>query len=87
VTPLGAGLPAAFALLVAAVFPSLLATLRGEPVDRLAGLILAGPAATLVLLLLAAGYGRPAYLDAALMVALLSFAGSLVYARFLGRTL
>jgi multicomponent Na+:H+ antiporter subunit F len=86
-TPLAVGLPAAFAVLVAALFPCLLATLRGEPVDRLAGLILAGPAATLVLMLLAAGYGRPAYLDAALIVALLSFAGSLVYARFLGGTL
>lgn len=48
---------------------------------------MAGPAATLVLVLLAAGYGRPAYLDAAFVVVLLSFAGSLVYARFLGRTL
>ncbi|MDN3357964.1 MrpF/PhaF family protein [Actinomadura sp. DC4] len=85
-SPLGVALPAAFALLVAALFPCLLATLRGEPVDRLSGLILAGPAATLVLLLLAAGYGRPAYLDAAFVVALLSFAGSLVFARFLGRT-
>jgi multicomponent Na+:H+ antiporter subunit F len=86
-TPLGAGLSAALALLVAAFFPCLLGTLRGEPVDRLAGLILSGPVAALVLMLLAAGYGRPAYLDAALMVALLSFAGSLVYARFLGGTL
>jgi multicomponent Na+:H+ antiporter subunit F len=82
---LGVGLPAAFALLVTAVVPCLLATLRGEPVDRLAGLILAGPATTLVLVLLAAAYGRPAYLDAAFMLALLSFAGSLVFARFLGR--
>ena len=34
-----------------------------------------------------AGYGRPAYLDVALVLALLSFAGVLVYARFLGRML
>ncbi len=85
-SPLAVALPAAFALLAAAVLPCLLAMLRGEPLDRLAGLILAGPATTLVLLLLAAGYGRPAYLDAAFVVALLSFAGSLVFARFLGRT-
>jgi multicomponent Na+:H+ antiporter subunit F len=84
-SPLDIALPAAFALLVAAVFPCLVATLRGEPVDRLSGLILAGPMTTLVLLLLAAGYGRPAYLDMAFIVALLSFAGSLVFARFLGR--
>jgi multicomponent Na+:H+ antiporter subunit F len=85
-SPLGVALPAAFALLFASVLPCLLATLRGAPLDRLAGLILAGPAATLVLVLMAAGYGRPAYLDVGLVVALLSFAGSLVYARFLGRT-
>ncbi|MCP9976981.1 monovalent cation/H+ antiporter complex subunit F [Actinomadura madurae] len=42
---------------------------------------------TLVLVLLAAAYGRPAYLDVALVMALLSFAGSLVFARFLSRTL
>ncbi|MGW4961474.1 MrpF/PhaF family protein [Nonomuraea sp. NPDC004186] len=48
---------------------------------------MAAPAATLVLVLLAAGYGRPAYLDAAFVAALMPFAGSLVYARFLGRTL
>ena len=84
-SPLGVALPAGVALMVAAVFPCLLGTLRGEPVDRLAGLLVAGPVATLVLMLLAAGYGRPAYLDAAFVLALLSFAGSLVYARFLGR--
>lgn len=86
-SPLSVALAAAFVLLVTSFFPCLLAVLRGDPLDRLAGLVLAGPAATLVLLLLAAGYGRPAYLDAGLVVALLSFAGSLVYARFLGRTL
>jgi multicomponent Na+:H+ antiporter subunit F len=80
-------LGAAIAMMVGGLGPCLVATLRGEPADRLAGLILAGPLATLVLLLLAAAYGRPAYLDVALVLALLSFAGSLVYARFLGRTL
>jgi multicomponent Na+:H+ antiporter subunit F len=54
---------------------------------RLTGLILTGPAVTIVLVLLAAAYRRSAYLDVALMLALLSFAGTLVYARFLGRTL
>lgn len=80
-------LVAALALMIAGLAPCLVATMWGEPIARLTGLILAGPVATLVLLLLAAGYGRPAYLDVALVLALLSFAGSLVYARFLGRTL
>jgi multicomponent Na+:H+ antiporter subunit F len=74
-------------LLAGGVVPSVLVTLRGGALDRLTGLILAGPAAVLTLLLLAAGYGRPAYLDVALLLALLSFAGSLVFARFFGRTL
>lgn len=85
-SPLGLALPASFALLVAGVLPCMAAMLRGDPVDRIAGLILAGPATALVLLMLAAGFGRPAYLDVAFVVALLSFAGSLVFARFLGRT-
>lgn len=78
---------AALAALAAGLGPCLLRTLYGDSADRLCGLILAGPAAALVLLLLAAGYGRPAYLDVALVLAVLSFAGSLVYARFIGRTM
>ncbi|HEV7931153.1 MAG TPA: monovalent cation/H+ antiporter complex subunit F [Actinomadura sp.] len=78
---------AALVLTVAGLLPCLLVTLRGGPLDRLTGLLLAGPVATLVLVLLSAAYRRPAYLDVALMLALLSAAGSLVYARFLGRLL
>jgi multicomponent Na+:H+ antiporter subunit F len=78
---------AATLLLAGAVLPTMVALLRGEPVDRLAGLVVSGPLVTLVLMVLAAAYGRPAYLDVALVLAVLSFAGSLVFARFLGRTL
>ncbi|GAA0241719.1 hypothetical protein GCM10009527_042930 [Actinomadura nitritigenes] len=77
----------ALVLLVGAVLPALLTTLRGRPVDRLAGLIVTGPLVTLVLTLLTSAYGRPAYLDVALILALLSFAGALVFARFFSRTL
>ncbi|GAA4226583.1 hypothetical protein GCM10022254_12040 [Actinomadura meridiana] len=82
----GTALPA-LAVMVGALVPVLLAMLRGRPAGRLAGLIATGPLVTLVLVLLAAAYGRPAYLDVALLLALLSFAGSLVFARFLSRTL
>ncbi|MCW2901133.1 MAG: putative monovalent cation/H+ antiporter subunit [Streptosporangiaceae bacterium] len=78
---------AALVLSVAGLLPCLLVTMRGTPLDRLTGLLLGGPAATLLLVLLSAVYHRPAYLDVALMLALLSTAGSLVYARFLGRLL
>ncbi|TDC76391.1 monovalent cation/H+ antiporter complex subunit F [Actinomadura sp. 7K507] len=77
----------ALAVMAGALLPALLSTLRGRPAGRLAGLIVTGPLVALVLVLLAAAYGRPAYLDVALVVALLSFAGSLVFARFLSRTL
>jgi multicomponent Na+:H+ antiporter subunit F len=59
--------------------------LRGSPVDRLVGLELAGTVDTLVLLLLAQAYDRAIYFDLALALALLSFAGGLVFARFLER--
>ncbi|KAB2363187.1 MULTISPECIES: monovalent cation/H+ antiporter complex subunit F [Actinomadura] len=77
----------ALVILVAAVLPALLTTLRGRPADRLAGLIVTGPLVTLVLALLASAYGRTSYLDVALILALLSFAGALVFARFFSRTL
>ncbi|MFI0447087.1 monovalent cation/H+ antiporter complex subunit F [Actinomadura sp. 6N118] len=74
-------------VLAGALLPTVLTTLYGRPVDRLAGLMLVGPLVTLVLMVLAAGYGRSAYLDVALVLSVLSCAGSLVFARFLGRTL
>jgi multicomponent Na+:H+ antiporter subunit F len=75
-------------VLVAAALPlSLLALLRGDQLDRLAGLEVLGVVATVVLLLLASAFGRSAYVDVALLLALLSFAGSLVFARFFGRSL
>jgi len=40
-----------------------------------------------VLVLLSAVYGRTSYLDVAMLTALLSFAGTLVFARFFGRSL
>lgn len=77
----------ALALLAGGLAPCLLGTLRGGPAGRLAALTAAGSTGTLLLAVLAAAYGRPAYLDAALLLALLSLAGNLVYARFLGRFL
>ena len=75
---------AALALL-AGLVPCGVVCLRGSPVDRLIGLELAGTVDTLVLLVLAQAYDRAIYLDLALALALLSFAGGLVFARFLER--
>jgi multicomponent Na+:H+ antiporter subunit F len=75
-------------VLVAVAFPLLLVAMtRGDQLQRLVGLEVLGVVATLVLLLLADAFGRSPYLDVALLVALLSFAGSLVFARFFGRSL
>lgn len=82
---MNAWLFAATVLLVAGLLPCLIATMRSGPVQRLVGLELAGVVSTVVLLLLAQGFSRTAYIDLALVLALLSFAGSLVFARFLER--
>jgi multicomponent Na+:H+ antiporter subunit F len=75
---------AALALL-AGLVPCGWLCLRGDPVNRLVGLELAGVLDTLVLLLLAEGFHRQVYFDLALALALLSLASGLVFARFLER--
>jgi multicomponent Na+:H+ antiporter subunit F len=77
-------LVAALALL-AGLVPCGVVCLRGDPVNRLVGLEMAGTVDTLVLLLLAQAYHRAIYFDLALALALLSFAGGMVFARFLER--
>jgi multicomponent Na+:H+ antiporter subunit F len=75
---------AAFALLIGLV-PCGVVCLRGQPTERLVGLEMAGNIDALALLLLAIAYQRTIYLDLALALALLTFAGGLVFARFLER--
>ena len=74
-------------LTVGAVTPCLLATLHDDPLRRLAGLEALSAVVTVDILLYALVVGRTAYLDVGLVLALLSFAGTLVFARFFGRTL
>lgn len=58
---------------------------RAGVLDALVALQLAGVIATLALLLIAEGIGRTILLDVALVSSVLSFAGSLAFARFLER--
>jgi multisubunit Na+/H+ antiporter MnhF subunit len=74
----------ASALLVLAGLPALLVASRGAALDRLVGLEMLSGVVTLALLALAQGSGRTSYLDVALVLAVLSFAGTLVFTRFLG---
>ncbi len=75
---------AAAALLLGLV-PCGVVCFRGEPIERLVALEMAGIIDTLILLVLAQGFKQPAFYDLALVLALLSFAGGLVFARFLER--
>lgn len=73
--------------LLAGLIPCGVVCLRGDVVDRLVGLELAGVVVTLMLLLLAQAFGRVIYVDLALALALLSLPGGLAFARFLERFL
>jgi multisubunit Na+/H+ antiporter MnhF subunit len=67
--------------------PCAVVCLRGRSMDRLVGLEMTAICNSLVLLLLAEGFQRTLFFDAALSLALLGFGGSLVFARFLERWL
>jgi len=56
---------------------------RGDPVDRLVGLELAGVVAALALLAFAQAVAQPSYLIVPTIAVVLSFAGSLLFARLL----
>ncbi len=79
-------LAAALAMIVCLIPPGI-ACFRGRPEERLVGFELAGTLTALAMVLIAEGLGRPSFLDLPLTVALLSFAGGLVFARFLERRL
>ncbi|MGH9397327.1 MAG: monovalent cation/H+ antiporter complex subunit F [Terriglobia bacterium] len=74
-------------VLLVSLIPCGILCLRGDPMDRLVGLETAGIIDTLILLLLAEGFHRSPFYDLALALALLSFAGGLVFTRFLERWL
>ncbi len=73
-------------LLITAV-PGMFGMLRGPMLQRLVFLQMMQVLSVLVLLLLAQGFSRDIYFDAALILAVLSFAGSLVFIRFMERWL
>jgi multicomponent Na+:H+ antiporter subunit F len=81
-----AWLVGALALLIGLV-PCGILCLRRPPMERLVGLEMAGTVDTLILLVLAEGYHQAIFFDLAVVLALLSFAGGLVFARFLERWL
>ena len=77
----------AAAIVVATLLPVGVFCVRGPMFDRVVGLELASALGTLALVLLAEGFDRDIYFDLAVVFGVASFAGSLVFVRFLERWL
>jgi len=71
-------------VLLAGLLPCGWVLLRARIVDALVALELGSTVVTLVLLLLAEGFHRSSYFELPVVLAALSFVGTLVFIRFLG---
>jgi multisubunit Na+/H+ antiporter MnhF subunit len=71
-------------VLLAGLLPCGWVLLRGRPREALVALELASTVVTIVLVLLAEGFHRSSYFTVPLVLAAMSFVGTLVFIRFLG---
>jgi multicomponent Na+:H+ antiporter subunit F len=71
----------------AALVPCAAMCLRGSPERRLVGLEMTGMIVTIAMVLFTVAFGRTPFIDLPLALAIMSFGGGLVFARFLGRHL
>jgi multisubunit Na+/H+ antiporter MnhF subunit len=71
-------------VLLAGLLPCGWVLMRAKIVDSLVALELASTLVTLVLLLLAEGFHRSSYFELPIVLAALTFVGTLVFVRFLG---
>lgn len=78
---------AAAATLVVGLLPCIWVAMRDSILSALAALQLASTVTTITLVLIAQGVHRDPFMDLAVVSAVLSFAGSLTFARFLERWL
>jgi len=74
-------------VLLLALLPCGIAAFRGSPMERLLGLEMAGIVEVMFLVTFALAIHRENFVDLALAMALLTFGGGLVFARFLERWL
>lgn len=74
---------AATVLLMGGLVPLAIAGLVGDVMSAAAALNLGGPVAALILLMLSEGLHRQPFVDLAVVLAVVSFAGSVIVARFL----
>jgi multicomponent Na+:H+ antiporter subunit F len=72
-------------VLLLGLVPCLIVAARGRHVEGLVALQLAGVIASLAILLLAVGFDRSIYADAAVLIAVLSFAGGMAFVRYIQR--
>ena len=72
-------------VLLLGLVPCLLVAARARAADGIVALQLAGVVVSLAILLMAVGFDRSIYADAAILIALLSFAGGMAFVRFLQR--
>ena len=71
-------------VLLAGLIPCGWLILRAQLVDALVALELGSTLVTVVLVLLAEGFGRSSYFTVPVVLAALSFVGTLVFLRFIG---
>jgi multicomponent Na+:H+ antiporter subunit F len=74
---------ASVVLLLGGLVPLTIAGLTRDVMAAAAALNIAGPVAALILLLLAEGFHRQPFVDLALVLAVISFIGSVIIVRFL----
>jgi multicomponent Na+:H+ antiporter subunit F len=71
----------------AALLPCAAMSLRGTPERRLVGLEMTSLIVTIALVLFTIGFGRLPFIDLPVALAVMSFGGSIVFARFLEKHL
>ena len=72
-------------LVIGGLGPALLISARGAPIDRLVGLQMISSIGVVIMLVVTQITGQSYYLAVPLALAPLSFAGTLVFTRLLGR--
>jgi multicomponent Na+:H+ antiporter subunit F len=77
----------AASVVTAALIPCADMCLRGSPERRLVGLEMASLLITIAMVLYTVGFGRSIFIDLPLALAIMSFGGGLVFARFLEKHL
>jgi multicomponent Na+:H+ antiporter subunit F len=75
------------AAVTASLLPCADMCLRGSAERRLVGMEMASALIVIAMVLFAQGFGRPLFVDLPLALAIMSFGGGLVFARFLEKHL